>query len=86
MQQDVRKGLGGDGVPVHLHDVARAHPRVELARLAVHDDAAVADQLVGPSPRRDSGPGEVGVQAHRGIVSPVGCARVRDPGSDSGPA
>ena len=71
VQQDVRERLRRDALAVDLDDVPRADDRVELARLAVDPHAPVADQLVRPPPRRDTGAGEKRVQPHARILARV---------------
>ena len=77
VQQDVAKRLLRDLTAVDTHDARRADERAELAGGAVDGDAPGLDQLVGAASRRDAGPGEVGVQAHPGIVGAT-LPRVRD--------
>jgi hypothetical protein len=56
---------------VDLHHVVPPHHGVQLAGSAVDADAARANELVRTSAGSDPGPGEIGVQAHRGIVARV---------------
>jgi hypothetical protein len=69
VEEHVGEGLRGEWFAVKLDGVVRLDERVELARLAVYEDAARLDQLVGLAPGRNSGAREVGVQAHTGIVT-----------------
>ena len=69
VQQDVPQRLLADLPAVDPHDVRRLDERVELARRAVDRHAAGLDQLVGAAPRGDTGPGEIGVEAHGAILA-----------------
>ncbi len=69
VEEHVGEGLRRERLAVELDGVVRLDERVELARLAVDEDAARLDQLVGLAPGGNSGPREVGVQAHTGILT-----------------
>ena len=49
VQEDVRERLAHDAVAVDLDDVVLPHHGVQLTRLPVHSNAAVADELVRPT-------------------------------------
>src|ERR687883_651321 len=49
---------------VELDAVAGLNEGVQRAGLAVHAYAPCLDQLVGPAPRGDAGPREIGIEAH----------------------
>ena len=68
VQEDVGERLTLDALTVDLDDVALAHDRVQLADLAVHAHAPVADEIVRTPSRSDSGTREVRVEAHGRIV------------------
>ena len=68
VEQDVAQRLLADLPAVDPHDVRRLDERVELPRRAVDRHTAGLDQLVGAAPRGDTGPGEIGVEAHGAIL------------------
>ena len=67
VQEDVRERLTLDADAVDLDEVALADDGVQLARLAVHAHAPLADQDVGSPPRGDTGAREESVEAHERI-------------------
>src|SRR5205823_5993266 len=68
-QQEVGQALPGNGPAVDRDRVAGDDERVQRPRSAVHEHPPGLDQLVGAAPRREPGPSEVGVQAHRPILT-----------------
>ncbi len=64
VQEYVRERLLRDLASVDLDAVGASDERVQLPGLAVDEDAARLDQLVGAAARRNSGAREVGVEAH----------------------
>ena len=71
VQQNVPKPLGADRAAVDADVVGAADEGIQLAGCAVHRHPPRLDQLVGASPRGDTGPREVGVQSHRAPFSRV---------------
>jgi hypothetical protein len=69
VEENVRRSLSGDPLAVHFDHVLPAHDRVQLTGRSVHANSPLADQLVGPSPRSDSRPGEECVESHCRIVA-----------------
>src|SRR5579863_7052392 len=80
VEEDVRKTLARDFLPVDFDAVVLADDGVQLARSAVDGDAAILDELVGAPPRGDAGTREEGVQPHcretRQRLPPVGSSHV----------
>jgi hypothetical protein len=68
VQEDVRERLRRDLGAVHLDHVLPLHEGGEPGNFTVHRDTPGAYELLCSAARGDSGPGEVGVQAHRAIV------------------
>jgi hypothetical protein len=74
VQKDVDERLRAEGAPVELHAVVGLHERREARHLSVHAHAAGADELVRAAPGRDTGPRQVGVQAHGSDCDAIGRA------------
>jgi hypothetical protein len=72
VQEHVRQRLALDAAAIDLDDVVRADDRVQLPGSAVHEHTTGAYELVCAAPRGDSGTREEGIQAHGGILPPVG--------------
>ena len=68
VEQDVAQRLLADLPAVDPDDVTRLDERVQLPGRAVDRDPAGLDQPVRAASRRDTGPGEVGVQPHEAIL------------------
>ncbi len=71
VQQDIPQLLQRDRLAVDLDSVVRLDEGVQLPRLTVDRDAALLDQLVCATPRRDTGPGQIRIQAHEAYIRPV---------------
>ncbi len=84
VQEDVGERLSLDAFSVDLDPVAGRDEGVELSLLAVDSHPPRLDQLVRRAARRDAGPGEIGVQAHRAVYSPGAALRDADALDDAG--
>ena len=69
VQEHVGERLGLDPLPVELDHVAALDEGRKARELAVHAHPSGLDQSLGAAARRDSGAGQVGVQAHSQMVT-----------------
>jgi hypothetical protein len=69
VQKDVGEALALNAGTVDLHEIVSSDHRVQLAGCTVDAYSSRSDQLVGTPARGDPGSGEVGIEAHAGILA-----------------